>query len=55
MPRWVVDQMACWKRRVGQNDIDIVSNVIHSFLMWCIWKKMNAQSYDDCERTTSDL
>jgi hypothetical protein len=55
MPRQVVDLLACWKGRVNQNDINIVWNVIPSFLMWCIWREMNARSFDDCEKTSSDL
>jgi hypothetical protein len=33
MPRWVVDLLASWKRRVGRNDINFVWNAILSFLM----------------------
>jgi hypothetical protein len=45
MPRWVVvlvDLLACWKRRVGWDDINIVWNVILPFLIWCIWRGRNA-------------
>jgi hypothetical protein len=34
MPRRGVDLLACWNRRVGHNDINIVRNAILSFLIW---------------------
>jgi hypothetical protein len=55
MPKQVVDLMACWIRRVGQDDIDIVWDVIPSFLMWCILRETNALSFNDGKRTSSDL
>jgi hypothetical protein len=30
-------------------------NVITSCLMWCIWKEMNVRSFEDCEKTSSEL
>jgi len=54
MPRRVVDLLACWNRRVGHNDINIVST-IPSFLMWCTWRERNARSFDNRERMSSDL
>jgi hypothetical protein len=48
MLRRVVDFLACWKRRVGWN-------AISSLLKWCIRREMNTQSFDDRERTSSDL
>jgi hypothetical protein len=41
--------LACWNRRVSQNNIIIVWNAIYSFLL-CIWREMNARSFDDQER-----
>jgi hypothetical protein len=55
MPIQVMDLLTCWKGRVGQNDMKIVWNVIPSCLMWCIWREMSTQSFDDCEKTSSDL
>jgi hypothetical protein len=56
MPRQVVDLLACWRGRFNQNDINIVWNVIFSFLlMWCILREKNAQIFDDFEETSSDL
>jgi hypothetical protein len=40
---------------VSRTDFKIVWNLIYSFLMWFIWREMNAQSFDDCEKTSSYL
>jgi hypothetical protein len=34
MPRRVVDLLACWNRRVGRNDVNIVWNDISSFFFF---------------------
>jgi hypothetical protein len=55
MPTWVVDLLACWKGRVSQNDLKIIWNLIASCLMWCIWRKRNARSFNDCKKMSSNL
>jgi hypothetical protein len=55
MPRRVVDLLAFWKGRVNRYDNNILWNAIPSLLMWCILREMNAWSFDDCEKTSSDL
>jgi hypothetical protein len=47
MPRRGVDLLACWNRRVGHNDINIVRNAILSFLIWCIWRERNTRNFYD--------
>jgi hypothetical protein len=44
MPKRMVDLLTCWKRMVGQNDSNIVWNVISSFLMWCIWREKTLEA-----------
>jgi hypothetical protein len=53
--RRLVDLLTCWNRRVSQNDINFVWNIIHSFMMWCIWREKNSRNFDDRERTSSNL
>jgi hypothetical protein len=55
MPKWVVEVLTCWKRRFSWKDFNVIWNVIFSCLMWCIWREMDAQCFDDCEKTSSDL
>jgi hypothetical protein len=54
MPRRVVELLACWKRRFNRKDLNVILNVIPSCLMWYVWREMNARSFNDCEKTSSD-
>jgi hypothetical protein len=55
MPSQVVELQACWKIRFSPKDLNVIWNVILSCLMWCMWRERNARSFDDCEKTSSDL
>jgi hypothetical protein len=54
MPRRAVDLLACWNRRVGRNDINIVEN--NSFFLNVVHlERKKCFSFDDRERMSSDL
>jgi hypothetical protein len=55
MSRRVVDLLVHWKKRFSRNGLNVVWNVIISCLMLGIWREMNAQSFEDCDKTSSDL
>lgn len=44
----------CSKGRFCQNDVNIDWNIVPC-LMWCIWKEMNSQSFEDCKKTSLEL
>jgi hypothetical protein len=55
MPQRMVDLLACWRAQFGRHHSIEVWKIILSYLMWCIWKERNDQSFEYCERTMVEL
>ena len=53
MPIWLVDLLVYWKG--SRRYLKIVGNLIPSCLIWCTWKEMNARSFKECKKKSSDL
>jgi hypothetical protein len=54
MPRQVVDLFACWW--IGGSTPSVaVWKIVHSYLLWCLWRERNDRSFVDCERTLVEL
>jgi hypothetical protein len=52
MPRSVIDMLESWRGQKGNRVLMTLWRLVSLCLMWCLWKKQNARSFEDCE---SDL
>jgi hypothetical protein len=54
MPHWVVDLFACWWKG-GHSQSVVVWKMVHSCLLWCLWREQNNRNFEDQERTIEEL
>jgi hypothetical protein len=45
---------ACWWLVVALKRV-VVWNIVPSCLLWCLWRKQNNRSFEDCERNLASL
>ena len=55
MPRRVVDVLACWKGRLGRHKNRIIRDAIPHSVLWCLWREINARTFEGSERNMLDL
>jgi hypothetical protein len=55
MSRWLRDLLACWRKKIGNSQIEDLWKMIPLCLMWCIWNEINDQRFEDGERTVVEL
>jgi hypothetical protein len=51
----VVDLFTCWNVSFGNHCNASIWNIIPLCIMWCILREHNEHSFEDCEKTTSEL
>jgi hypothetical protein len=54
MPLRMVDLFACWWRG-GCSRGAVVWKMVHSCLMWCLWREQNDRNFEDKEITFEEL
>jgi hypothetical protein len=54
MPLQVVDLFACWWTD-GHSRSAVVWKMVHSYLLWCLWRERNDKHFENKERTIEEL
>jgi len=54
MPRRIADLYACWWTS-GSSKSAAMWKIVHSCLLWCLWRESNDRCFKDWERTLAQL
>jgi hypothetical protein len=55
MPKQVVDLFDCWQGNFGRHQNVSVWRAIPHCLMWCLWQKRNARTFEGSEHYVAEL
>jgi hypothetical protein len=55
MPQSVNEMLGSWRGKMGNRLLVPIWRMAPLYLIWCLWKKRNAHSFEDCETSSLNL
>jgi hypothetical protein len=55
MPRSVMEMLESWRGQRGNRLLVSIWRMAPLCLLWCLWKELNAHSFEDCETCLINL
>jgi hypothetical protein len=50
-----IEMLGSWRGQRGNRLLVSIWRIASLCLLWCLWKKLNARNFEDCETSSIDL